>query len=330
MNPKTSSGLILALLSAAAFGISGALAKSLLVAGWSPAAAVTWRLVIGALALLIPGILALGGRWRLLTGGWSRIVLFGLLAVAGCQLAYFLAVERLPVAIALLLEYCAVILVVLWLWLRKGFRPRPLTIVGAGVALFGLILVLNVFGVVRVDIVGVAWALLAATGLAAFFVISADGTVGLPPLVLASGGLLVGAVTLLLAGAVGIVPMTWSRADVSMAGLSVPWWLMVMVLGLYAAAFAYASGIMANRRLGSKVASFVGLSEVMFAVLWAWLLLSEMPTALQLLGGAAILAGVVLIKVDEEGVAPRSLRPTKPGAPVISPVSLPLPRRRTR
>jgi hypothetical protein len=66
-----------------------------------------------------------------------------------------------------------------------------------------------------------------------------------------------------------------------------------------AAAMAYVSGIAAARALGAKVASFVGLTEVMFAVLWAWLLLAELPGPVQLLGGLFILAGVVCVKADE-------------------------------
>ena len=314
MNRKTLTGLILALLSAAAFGTSGALAKGLLTAGWSPAAAVTWRVVVGAVGLLVPGMLAMRGRWGLLKRHWSRVVLFGLLAVAGCQLAYFLAVERLPVAIALLLEYCGVVLVVVWLWLRHGQRPRPLTVAGAGVAMVGLMLVLDVFGVVQVDLLGVLWALVAAGGLAAYFIISADDTSGLPPLALASGGLSVAAVVLVVAGAVGIVPFEWSTADAILAGITVPWWSLVLALGLFAAAFAYAAGTLANPRLGSKMASFVGLSEVLFAVLWAWLLLGEMPAVIQLLGGIAVLGGVVLIKLDEDQDAPKVAAPHLPPA----------------
>jgi len=322
VNRSVLTGLVLAILSAAAFGTSGSLAKGLLEAGWSPAAAVTWRVCIGAVALFVPGALAMRGRWHLLRRGWVRIVAFGLVAVAGCQLAYFLAVERLPVAIALLLEYFGVILVVLWLWLRRGQRPRSLTLAGTAVALAGVVLVLDVFGVVQVDLIGVMWALLAATGLAGYFLISADDTTGLPPLALASGGLFVAGVVLLVAGAVGIVPVAWAPVTIEMAGLSVPWWLQVAILGLYAAAFAYASGIMANRRLGSKLGSFIGLSEVLFAVLWAWLLLGEMPAVIQLVGGAAILAGVVLIKIDEDRkqLTPRAL-PTKPGDPASRPAA---------
>lgn len=310
-------GLLLALLSASAFGTSGALAKGLLAAGWTPAGAVTWRVGVGAVALLVPALLAMRGRWGLLRRGWPSVLLFGLVAVAGCQLAYFLAVERLSVAVALLLEYLGVILVVAWLWWRRGQRPRPLTLVGAAVAVLGLVLVLDVFGAISIDLLGAFWGIVAAAGLATFFVVSADDESGLPPLVMAAGGLLVGALALLLAGWLGLVPLRWSVADVALAGHTVPWWLDVAAIGLFAAAFAYVAGINAARRLGSKVASFVGLSEVLFAVGWAWLLLSELPALVQLLGGALIFAGVVLVKLDEStaaGPAPASSARREAGA----------------
>lgn len=299
MDRNMTLGLLSALLSAAAFGTSGSFAKGLLVAGWSPAAAVTWRVAVGALALGLPAALAMRGRWRLLRRGWPSMVLFGLIAVAGCQLAYFLAVERLSVAVALLIEYLGVVMVVGWLWLRRGERPRALTITGGALAIAGLALVLNVFGAGRVDIVGVLWGLLAAVGLATYFVISAESRHGLPPIVMAAGGLSVGTVALVIAGGLGVVPLVWNTALVELAGTAVPWWLDIAGLGLIAAAFAYLTGITASRRLGSKLASFVGLAEVLFAVLWAWLLLNEMPSPVQLLGGLLILAGVVLVKVDE-------------------------------
>lgn len=299
MNRTLLTGLLLAVISSAAFGTSGALAKGLLAAGWTPAAAVTWRVAIGAVILAVPALLAMRGRWQLLRTGWPTVVLFGVIAVASCQLAYFLAVERLEVAIALLLEYCGVILVVGWLWLRHGQRPQPLTIFGTAIAVAGLVLVLDVFGAVQIDPIGVMWGLLAAAGLATYFVVSADDSHGLPPIALAAGGLVTGTVVLLLAGAIGVVPLEWNTSDVILSGMSVPWWLDVGLLGVVAAALAYLTGVAGTRRLGPKLASFVGLSEVLFAVLWAWLLLSELPTGLQLAGGLLILAGVAVVRLDE-------------------------------
>lgn len=299
MDRRLVGGLVLALLSALTFGTSGTFAKGLLESGWSPAAAVTWRVALAAVLLAVPAALSLRGRWHLLVRGWPQIVAFGLVAVALCQLAYFLAVQRLSVGVALLLEYLGIVLVVGWLWVRHGQRPRPLTVAGAALAVAGLLFVLDVFGGARIDLVGVFWGLLAATGLATYFVVSADDSTGLPPLALSTGGLAVGAVTLALAGLVGIVPMQVSNADVLLAGVQVPWWVPVLGLGLLASAVAYTAGIIANRRLGSKLASFVGLTEVLFAVMWAWLLLAELPRAIQLFGGVLIIAGVVAVKIDE-------------------------------
>ncbi|MDQ3358424.1 MAG: DMT family transporter [Actinomycetota bacterium] len=322
MPRRTVVGLALALVSAATFGTSGSLAKGLLEAGWSPAAAVTWRVTVGVLVLAVPAGLAMRGRWHLLRRGWPSIALFGAVAVAACQLSFFLAVERLSVGVALLLEYLGLILVVGWLWLRHGERPRPLTVVGAGLAVAGLVLVLDVFGVVQIDPVGVLWGLCAAVGLAVYFVVSADERTGLPPLVVATGGLAVGAALLIVAGTLGLTSMQWSRTDVALAGSPVPWWLAVLALGLVAAAVAYATGVAATRRLGSKLASFVGLTEVLFAVLFAWLLLGELPAPVQLVGGLLILGGVVAVKSDErrpEQVAPAVL-PDDDTTPSRSPV----------
>jgi drug/metabolite transporter (DMT)-like permease len=73
----------------------------------------------------------------------------------------------------------------------------------------------------------------------------------------------------------------------------------VLGLALVAAAFAYVAGIFGARLLGAKVASFVGLTEVLFAVLFAWLLLGQSLSPVQLLGALAVLAGIALVRVDE-------------------------------
>ena len=86
-----------------------------------------------------------------------------------------------------------------------------------------------------------------------------------------------------------------------MIWVDLPWWVPVIGLATVAAALAYVLGIGAARRLGATVASFVGLTEVLFAVLFAWLLLGELPRPVQLLGGLVILAGVVMVKIDETG-----------------------------
>jgi drug/metabolite transporter (DMT)-like permease len=299
------SGLALGIVSAATFGTSGVFATSLINAGWSPAAAVTARVAASALVLTVPALLQLRGRWALLRRRAGRVAAFGLVAVAGCQLFYFNAIQRMPVGVALLLEYLGTVLVVGWLWLRHGQRPRRLTVAGAIAAITGLVLVLNLTGSARLDPIGVMWGLLAAAGLAIYFMLSsATDEEPLPPIVMAWAGMCVGAAALGALGTIGALSLTATAADVSFVGYRVSWIVPVLGLSLLAAVIAYVAGIGAARRLGPKVASFTGLAEVLFAVLFAWLLLNQLPSGIQFLGGAFIITGVVLVRVDELRGAP--------------------------
>lgn len=293
------SGVGLAIMSAASFGTSGSFARSLTEAGWTPGAAVTARIGAATLMLAVPTIWVLRGRWHALRREAVSVTFYGLVAVAGCQVCFFNAVEHLPVGVALLLEYLGTILVVGWLWVRHGHTPRRLTVAGAGVAVIGLLLLLDLAGGTRLDLVGVLWALGAAFGLATFFVVSGRSDSALPPIAFAGVGMTVGTVTLLGLGALGVLPMRATFGDVSFSGHRASWLVPIIGLSLIAAAFAYVSGIGAARLLGPKVASFVGLTEVIFAVLFAWLLLGELPTLIQLAGGFLIVAGVVLVRLDE-------------------------------
>lgn len=292
-------GVWIALASSAAFGLSGSFAKGLFEAGWTPAAAVAVRMAGAALILAIPALLAMRGRWVLLRTNWASILLFGFFGVGACQLCYFLAVERLDVGVALLLEYLAPVLIVVVLWMRHKKRPSVATIGGTLLALAGLVAVLDLSGTSSLDPIGILWGLGAAVGLTVYFFVSARVDGALPPIILSAGGMLVGAVSLGLVGLFGILPMHAEFGSGSFAGVQVPWWVALLGLILIATVFSYTTGVMAARALGSKVASFISLTEVLFAVLWAWLLLSELPGPVQLFGGLLIVLGVVLVRIDE-------------------------------
>ncbi|MCA1657222.1 MAG: DMT family transporter, partial [Actinobacteria bacterium] len=288
-------------------GTSGAFGASLLRAGWTPGAAITARIVVAAVVLTAPALLQLRGRWRLLRRNAGTVTAYGLIAVAGCQLCYFNAVASLSVAVALLLEYLGTVLVVGWLWARRGQRPRRLTVGGAMIALAGLALVLDLTGRHRLDGVGVIWGLGAATGLAVYFVLASSVDDPLPPLVMAWGAMSVGGAALILLGVAGLLPLRAPLTDVDLLHHRLSWVVPVLGLSLVAAVVAYVAGIRAARLLGAKVASFVGLTEVAFAVVLAWLLLGQVPAAVQFVGGALIVLGVALVRVDElRGVGPAS------------------------
>ena len=242
-------GLLLALVSAASFGLSGALARGLIDVGWSPGAVVLARIALAALVVAPLAVRALRGRWGVLRRNTRTVLLYGAIPVAGTQFAYFSAVAAMDVGPALLIEYTAPAAIVVWLWLRRGERPRALTLAGAGVAAIGLVLVLDLLSGADLALDGVLWALAAMLGAATYFVMSADTRSGVPPLALAGGGLAVGSVGLAALGLVGVLPMRATIAAPTYAGEAVPWWLPFIGLGVVTAAVAY----VARGRRGSHV-----------------------------------------------------------------------------
>ena len=303
--PISNAGLALAVLSGATFGTSGAFGSSLLSAGWSPGAAVTARVIIAALVLTPLALVQLRST-RPTARGMRTVVFYGIFAVAAAQLCYFNAVQHLSVAVALLLEYSGILLVIAWMWARHGHRPRRLTSIGGAVALAGLVLVLDLTGAQHVDLVGIFWGLGAAVGLAVYFVISSSTDDALPPLVTAWGGLTVGAVVLGGAIIAGALPVRTTRNDVTLLSHHVSWVVPLLGMSLIAAAIAYVTGIAAARLLGAKVASFVGLTEVLFAVGFAWLLVGQRLGVTQAFGAALVVGGIALVRLDE--LRPPALR----------------------
>jgi drug/metabolite transporter (DMT)-like permease len=300
--PGSLSGVAFAVASALSFGLSGTLARGLLDTGWSPGAVTLIRIGLAAVLVAPFGIFALRGRWHMLRRNAGTILGYGTCAVAGAQFCYFSAVQYMQVAPALLIEFTAPAAVVAWLWVRHGQRPSPVTLLGIVLAALGLVLVVGLVSGAEVSVAGVLWALGAMVGCSVYFLLSADNGSGLPPLTLAAGGLIVAAVLLGLLAAVGALPMVLADVPASYDGVEVASWIPLLLLGLVTAAMAYTLGIAAIRRLGSRVASFVGLTEVLAALGWSWLLLAELPATVQLLGALLIVCGVVAVKLGERPV----------------------------
>src|SRR3954471_5163938 len=242
-------GLLLAMVSAVSFVLSVSLARGLIDVGWSPGAVVLARIALAALVVAPLAARAMRGPWGLLRRHKRIVLLYGAVPVAGTQFAYFSAVAAMDVAPALLIEYTAPAAIVVWLWLCRGERPRPLTLAGAGLAAVGLVLVLDLLSGADLALDGVLWALAAMLGAATYFVLSADTRTGVPPLALAGGGLAVGAVGVGALGIAGVLPMHATTASPTYGGEVVAWWVPFIGLGVVTAAIAYTTGIAAGRRL---------------------------------------------------------------------------------
>jgi len=313
-------GLMLAVGSALAFGSSGPFAKALMTAGWSPTAAVVARLAGGALVMAVVA--------TILKRDWIRealrhpgiVLAYGVIPIAGAQLFYYNAVAHLSVGVALLLEYTSPVIVVGWVWATTRRRPTTLTLAGVALAIAGIMLVLDVFAGAHINLVGVGWGLAAAVCAACYFVLSAKTAHGadgeaIDPVTLSAAGLVVGSAAVTLLGISGAMPLRFTANDAVVAGFTVSWLVPVVALGVIATAVAYTLGIMGISRLQPRFASLVGLSEVMFAVLAAWVLLGEAMTVTQAVGGAVVLAGLALARQGDRSELDEAGTVTWPDAP---------------
>ncbi|CAN5556390.1 EamA family transporter [soil metagenome] len=306
----STSGLLLAVASALAFSSSGPLIKPLLEAGWSLGAALLVRMGVAGLILSPALFLAIRRQRGFLRRHWKLILVFGLMPVLGCQLFFFSAMQRMPVAVALLIQYLAPVMLVAFVWLRTRKAPSALVLWGSAVAIVGLVLVVDISGA-SFDLLGTLFALAAAVCVCAYFVISERAGDELPPLALAAGGLLTGGIIMAVLCLSGIMPFAAPAVSVVLAGVEVPWFVPLLWVAAIATTMGYAFGVMAVPRIGSRVASFVGLSEVLFALGFAWIFLAEVPAPIQFAGGALILVGVILVRADAQSAGNR-LTPVVP------------------
>ena len=248
-------------------------------------------------------------RIGLPTGRQSvRILAYGLVAIALAQLCYFSAVQYLSVGVALLLEYLAPIMLIAWHWARTHRRPAMPVLAGAGLSIVGLAFVLDLRDGLTLN--GSVLAGVSARRCAFAPTSSSAKTTELDerrhPLLLTTAGTGIGAVILLAASAAGILPLAAHAGVAPLADRSVGWWLPALLLILISAVLAYPTGIVAVRRLGSSRASFVSLTEVIFAVVFAFVLLGQRPGLMQLIGGVLILTGIALVQRPQPSV--RDLR----------------------
>ncbi|MFF6996498.1 DMT family transporter [Streptomyces sp. NPDC008313] len=287
-------GLGLALVSAVAFGGSGVAAKPLIEAGLSPLH-VVWLRVAGAALVMLPWAVRHRGlllrRPALLAG-------YGLLAVAGVQACYFAAISRIPVGVALLVEYLAPALVLGWV---KFVQRRPVTraaALGVVLAVGGLACVVEVWSGLGFDAVGLLLALGAACCQVGYFVLSDQGSdaghEAPDPLGVIAYGLLLGAVVLTVVARPWTMHWSVLAGSADMDGTAVAAWLLLGWIVLIATAVAYVTGVVSVRRLSPQVAGVVACLEAVIATVLAWILLGEHLSAPQIAGGAVVLAGAFI------------------------------------
>ncbi|WP_405004631.1 EamA family transporter [Kitasatospora purpeofusca] len=305
-------GLTLALVSAVAFGGSGTAAKPLIEAGLSPLH-VVWLRVTGAAVVLLP--LAYRHRDAVLRRP-GLLIGFGLLAVAGVQACYFAAISRIPVGVALLIEYLGPPLLIGYV---RFVQRRPISrgaAIGAGVAVAGLACVVEVWNGLSFDLLGVLFALGAACCQVGYFVLADAGSRGdrpVDPIAVSAFGLLIGSVV--LTAFTRPWQADWGKlgGDVVMNGHTLPALLPAAWMVLIATVLAYLTGVVAVRHLSPPVAGVVANLEAVVATVLAWVLLGEHLGLPQVTGGLLVLAGAFAAQASKPAAADASGKNGKNG-----------------
>ncbi|MFH9351399.1 EamA family transporter [Kitasatospora sp. NPDC017646] len=295
-------GLGLALVSAFAFGGSGTAAKPLIEAGLSPLH-VVWLRVTGAAVALLP--IAYRHRDAVLRRP-GLLLGFGLLAVAGVQACYFAAISRIPVGVALLIEYLGPPLLIGYV---RFVQRRPITrgaAIGAGVAVAGLACVVEVWNGLGFDAVGVLFALGAACCQVGYFLLADAGRRGdrpVDPLAVSAYGLLIGAVLLTVLTRPWQADWSPLGGTVVMDGHSLPALIPAAWMVLVATVLAYLTGVVSVGYLSPPVAGVVANLEAVVATVLAWVLLGEHLGLPQVVGGLLVLAGAFAAQTSKPSAA---------------------------
>lgn len=280
------------------FALNGTVAKLAMQAGLSPTQLVELRCVGSAVLLMATALLVSRRRLRLRGRDAVGLAVLGVIGVALVQWFYLIAISRLPVGLALLIEYTAPLLVALWarFVLHEQVRARVWWALGA--CLGGLALVAQVGRGTTLDGVGLAAACAAAVSLAAYYLLGDRLLAGRDPLSTHAWSMTFAALFWIVVQPLWSFPVGILGDSVALrAALGTahpPLWLLVAWIVLLGTAVPYLLFLMGIRTLGAARAGLLGMVEPVAASAVAWIVLDESMTAVQLTGGAVVLAGIAL------------------------------------
>jgi drug/metabolite transporter (DMT)-like permease len=295
-------GLGVAMVAGAAvlFGINGSVSKVVLQSGLTSIQLTQARSIGAALGFALILGLTNPGRLKVTWRELPFLVVFGITGVAFVQWFYFLSIDRLPVGIALLIEYLAPLLVALWARyvLHEDVRRRIWA--ALALALVGLSLIVELWGAGEsaLDSLGIAASLAACVAYAVYILMAERGVTRRDPISLTAYGFAFAALFWLVVQPIRDFPFAGMDERVSLLGnldhRTAPLWLLVAFVVLVGTMATFALVVSALRHLSATRVGIVAMLEPVAAAAVAWAWLGETLGTAQLIGGAIVLAGIAL------------------------------------
>jgi drug/metabolite transporter (DMT)-like permease len=292
-------GYAMAASAALLWGINGAVSKTILATGLSSERLAQVRSLGAAAGLAAVLALLAPGRLRLTKPELPYIVFFGTVGLALVQWFYFLAIHRLAIGIALLIEYLAPLLVALWARFVYRDSIRRRIWVALALALTGLALIVNVFGgASSLSTTGVAFAFAGALAYATYVLLAEHVVGGRDPVSLLAWGFLFASIFWSVFAPWWSFPPHALTRTTSLLGhldsLHLPVWVLaawMIVLGTIIPFFLLVSAL---RHLSASRVAIVAMLEPVAGAFVAWAWLAESLDTVQVIGAAIVLVGIVL------------------------------------
>jgi drug/metabolite transporter (DMT)-like permease len=296
-------GYAMTLSAAALFAFNGVVSKVILTSGGVDAQRLTQLRSTGAfLGLALALAIAAPARLRPTLRELPLLLFFGICGFALVQWFYFLAIERLPVGVALLIQFTAPVLVALWARFGRRERVRRRVWAALALSLAGLALVAQAWQGLTLDRGGVLAAAAAAIALAVYFVVGERGVGSRDPLSLLCLAMLVAALFWAALQPWWSFPFEALGASAPLLGnlqeYSLPVWLLVLWVVVPGTIAPFALSIASLRHLPATIVGVAAMAEPPLAALTAYLWLDETLAAAQILGGAIVLAGIGLAQTS--------------------------------
>jgi len=293
-------GYILYLIAAILWAFNGTVSKIILLSVGDPARVSQLRTTAAFIILFI--FLAITNRkaFRLTKSEIPLLVAYALFGITLTQWAYFEAISRMPVGIALLIEFTAPIYIVLWVRYVRKQHVRSTIWLGLGLALGGLALVAQVWKGFTLDGVGFAFALGATFSLILYYLLGEKASAKRDSVSLIMWGFLFASTFWAIAFPWKSFP--WERLTVTVepfvdSGTTTPLWILISYMIVGGTVIPFVLVIMAIKHLGAAGASLMGMMEPLLAFVVAWIVLGESLNLIQIIGGVAMLVGVYVAEL---------------------------------
>ncbi len=292
-------GLVLVVLGAVLFIQNAGVSRIALRAGVDPLTLTTTRVTGTVAVLLVAALLFRRDALRPPTGRLGLlIVAHGLVGVAALQWTYFVAIDRLPVGMALLLEYQAPILVALWARFVQHEQVRPRLWAGLALAWGGLVAATGIYQGLAFDPVGIAGGVGAAVCFATYFLIGEHGVARLDPLRVILWSFLCATVGLNLVHPVTRLPWRLLDEQVSLLGRlsggTAPVWAVLGWIVVVGTVLPFGVELLALRHLRATTVTMVAMLEPIGVSALGWMWFSESLDTIALVGGLAVVVGIVV------------------------------------